>query len=379
MSLRKLYPFILATTVAGLAVAGTLSVQIKEYEVPTPRSRPHDPALAPDGSLWYTGQAANKLGRLDPKTGEFKEFPLKTPNSGPHGLVADKEGNIWFTAISGGYIGKLDPKTGAIAEYHAPKGAEIDPHTPVFDHNGILWFTNEETNYIGRLDPSNGKMTLAKSPTPHAVPHGIVVSLSHSRRTLGSVWKKLVPVSRNISAFESETAVSRISHPDQCVNAVPRRILSAEASSERRSNDFGSPTTMPRLSGKRLMLALPTTVLSGRLDLTHAAELHSNGLSEERRYPLRTARKASSKDSFLKKRTFFPVRQRHFKHVVCSYRMRVPQFEIRRPPSTRQWTLSYGSILGRTPRNPLQKSAEPTIQCPTNHGLPKLSDSSVTI
>jgi hypothetical protein len=37
MSLRKLYPFILAATVVGLAMAGTLSVPIKEYEVPTPR------------------------------------------------------------------------------------------------------------------------------------------------------------------------------------------------------------------------------------------------------------------------------------------------------------------------------------------------------
>jgi virginiamycin B lyase len=173
MSLRKLYPFPLPATVAGLAMAGTLSVQIKEYEVPTPRSRPHDPALAPDGSLWYTGQGANKLGRLDPKTGEFKEFPLKTLNSGPHGLVADKEGDIWFTAISGGYIGKLDPKTGAITEYYAPQGAEIDPHTPVFDHNGILWFTNEETNYVGRLDPSTGissRQEWRPTCSPRAVP-----------------------------------------------------------------------------------------------------------------------------------------------------------------------------------------------------------------
>jgi virginiamycin B lyase len=59
---------------------------------------------------------------------------------------------------------------------HPPQGAEIDPHTPVFDHNGIVWFTNEETNYIGRLDPSTGQMTLAKSPTAHAVPYGIVVT-----------------------------------------------------------------------------------------------------------------------------------------------------------------------------------------------------------
>src|SRR6202043_4278719 len=128
MSLGKLCLFTLAATLAGSVTVGTLNVQIKEYEVPTPKSRPHDPALAPDGSLWYTGQAANKLGRLDPKTGEFKEYPLKTPGSGPHGLVADQQGNIWFTAISGGYVGKLDPKTGEGSEHPAPADTEIDPH-----------------------------------------------------------------------------------------------------------------------------------------------------------------------------------------------------------------------------------------------------------
>jgi hypothetical protein len=44
MSLRKLYPFVLAATLAGFATVGTLNVQINEYDVPTPRSRPHDPA-----------------------------------------------------------------------------------------------------------------------------------------------------------------------------------------------------------------------------------------------------------------------------------------------------------------------------------------------
>jgi virginiamycin B lyase len=45
--------------------------------VPTPNSRPHDPAPVAAGSLWYTGQMANKLGRLDPTTGETKEYPPK--------------------------------------------------------------------------------------------------------------------------------------------------------------------------------------------------------------------------------------------------------------------------------------------------------------
>jgi virginiamycin B lyase len=175
MRLSRLCWFTVAATLAASPTVGTLNVQIQEYEVPTPKSRPHDPALAPDGSLWYTGQGANKLGRLDPKTGEFKEYALKTPNSGPHGLVADQDGNIWFTAISAGYVGKLNPKTGEIAEYRPDAGSKIDPHTPAFDHDGILWFTNEETNYIGRLDPKIGKMTLIKVPTAHSVPYGIVI------------------------------------------------------------------------------------------------------------------------------------------------------------------------------------------------------------
>ena len=178
-ALRK-YSFLLlliSSVVLSTAIsyAATLNVEIREYDVPTAKSRPHDPAIAPDGSLWYTGQMANKLGRLDPKTGTFKEYKLKTANSGPHGLVADKDSNIWFTAIFAGYVGKLDPKTGEITEYRANDGTKIDPHTPAIDRDGIIWFTNEETNFLGRLDPKTGKMTLAKIPTLHAVPYGIVI------------------------------------------------------------------------------------------------------------------------------------------------------------------------------------------------------------
>src|SRR6201981_501387 len=113
--------FLLLAFVAVLSAAAP-NVSIKEFDLPTANSRPHDPAVAPDGSLWYTGQKVNKLGRLDPSTGKIKEFSLKTPDSGPHGLVADSQGNIWFTAINKGYIGKLNPKTGNITEYHMPKG-----------------------------------------------------------------------------------------------------------------------------------------------------------------------------------------------------------------------------------------------------------------
>src|SRR5262245_51966562 len=95
----------------AVVIPGDVKINIREWTVPTPGSRPHDPAMAPDGSMWYTGQFANLLGRLDLKTGQIREFPLGL-QTGPHGLIADKEGNIWYMANFGGKIGKLDPRSG---------------------------------------------------------------------------------------------------------------------------------------------------------------------------------------------------------------------------------------------------------------------------
>jgi virginiamycin B lyase len=160
----------------GLAVPGAAKVSMKVWQVPTPGSRPHDPLAAMDGSLWYTGQMANVLGRLDPKTARFTEYPLKTPHSGPHGLVEDKDGNIWYTGNTGGLIGKLDPKTGAVTEYPMPDLDVRDPHTLVFDQRGILWFTAQNAGRVGRLDPKTGGIKLLTPPTPKSRPYGMAVN-----------------------------------------------------------------------------------------------------------------------------------------------------------------------------------------------------------
>ena len=62
----------------AVVIPGSTVVRIQEWGVPSLGSRPHDPLAMPDGSLWWTGQWANVLGRLDPKTGAMKEFPVTT-------------------------------------------------------------------------------------------------------------------------------------------------------------------------------------------------------------------------------------------------------------------------------------------------------------
>src|SRR6516165_8083772 len=160
---------------SGVSVEGPVKVTFQSWQAPTPGSRPHDPLAARDGSLWYTGQMANVLGRVDPTTGNIKEYPLKTAHSGPHGLVEDKDSNIWYTGNTGALIGKLDPKTGAVTEFKMPDPEAKDPHTLIFDRHGILWFTVQNANLIGRLDPKSGDIKLLTPPTPKSRPYGMAV------------------------------------------------------------------------------------------------------------------------------------------------------------------------------------------------------------
>jgi virginiamycin B lyase len=166
------YPQVKAAAPAGVA---ELKVTIKEWTVPTKGAHPHDPAVGADGALWFTEQMQNKIGRVDPKTGEFKEYALKIEDSGPHGLVADSSGNIWFTGNAKGYIGELHPKTGDVKVYKMPDDKAEDPHTAVFDQGGMLWFTVQVGNFVGRLDPRTGKVDLKTPPTPNSHPYGIAV------------------------------------------------------------------------------------------------------------------------------------------------------------------------------------------------------------
>jgi virginiamycin B lyase len=174
--LIKTYPIKENDRAKAAVIKGPLKVSMKIYKAPTPGSRPHDPLAARDGSLWYSGQMANVLGRVDPKTGKVREYKLKTAHSGPHGLKEDADGNIWYTGNTSALIGKLDPKTGAVTEYPMPDPVAKDPHTLIFDKAGILWFTVQNANRIGRLDPKSGEIKLLTPPTPKSRPYGMALN-----------------------------------------------------------------------------------------------------------------------------------------------------------------------------------------------------------
>ena len=205
--MRTLFRLLLVTLVApvmpGTATAQDMSaVPATEWTVPW-EGRPRDPYAAPNGQVFFVGQAGNYIGRLDPKSGEFKRFEIDD-GTNPHNLIVDKSGMVWYAGNKNGMIGKLNPNSGAITRYPMPDSTVRDPHTLTFDAAGNIWFTAQQSNAIGHLDVKSGKIRLVKTGS-RTRPYGI------SLDSKGTPWvnlfgtnkiAKVDPKTMEITTFE---------------------------------------------------------------------------------------------------------------------------------------------------------------------------------
>lgn len=155
-------------------IAGEIEIAFREWVVPTLGQRSRDPIEAADGAIWWAGQWANLIGRIDPATGAMTEYPLPT-GAMPHSVTLDAAGAVWYTGNKNATLGRLDPANGEITVYDMPDPAARDPHTAIFDADGILWFTLQRSNMIGRLDPKTGEVRLVTAPRPGSRPYGIKI------------------------------------------------------------------------------------------------------------------------------------------------------------------------------------------------------------
>ena len=107
-----------------------------------------DVAVDSAGYVWFTESWEDKVGRLDPTTGNLIEWPLPS-GSQPFALALAPDGSVWFSEREGDRIGHLEPWSNTITEYQL--GANSHPLGIALDASGDVWFTTERGNYIGRL------------------------------------------------------------------------------------------------------------------------------------------------------------------------------------------------------------------------------------
>ena len=124
-----------------------------EYELPGPNRMPWSGAPDKEGNVWipYYG-AANKIGRLNPKTGEVQEWPVPNRGSaGIHSAVAGPDGVVWITEQGSNKLAKWDPATQQVSEYQDT----IGKHTVRIGPTGEVWFSGGK----GSFNPETKKFT----------------------------------------------------------------------------------------------------------------------------------------------------------------------------------------------------------------------------
>ena len=196
------------------------NVRITEYVIPdqglpekpvsssnTAPIFPHNIIASPEGMIWFAMFQANKIGRLDPRTGAFRSYPVPTPGSVPHGITVAQDGPIWFTEARGSKVGMLDPKTGTIIEIPTNSGG----NTIAPDSQGNMYLTMNRTNQIGRVNTKTRKSTAYDLLTPHAVPYGVIVDQKDQvwwTQLFGDSIGKLDPKTGLITEYPTPTKPS---------------------------------------------------------------------------------------------------------------------------------------------------------------------------
>ncbi|HKD10429.1 MAG TPA: hypothetical protein VKE50_00065, partial [Thermoanaerobaculia bacterium] len=123
-------------------------------------------ASGPDGALWFTEQALNKIGRIT-TAGSLTAFTIPTVGASPASITTGPDGALWFTEEGPGQIGRITT-AGTITEFPTPSGGTTAGITAGPD--GALWFT-EPGDRIGRSTTAG---VITEVPlTSGSVPEGI--------------------------------------------------------------------------------------------------------------------------------------------------------------------------------------------------------------
>ncbi len=190
-------------------------IDLMEWEVPWENSRPRDPYVGPDGTVWFCGQVGGYIASLNPNNGEMKRYDIGE-GAGPHNLIVAPDGMVWYAGNRRAHIGMLNPVMGAVTKYPMPDAAARDPHTLVWLPDGNIAFTVQGGNMVGHLNVKTGKVRLTSAEENGSRPYGIKVAPD------GEVWVVLFGTNR-LAHFDMKNMVlHEFELPRE--NARPRRI-----------------------------------------------------------------------------------------------------------------------------------------------------------
>ncbi len=127
------------------------SGKVKQHKTPSGGS-PHTIVMSDDGVLWFTNQSGS-VGRLERKTGKIVEYRM---SGGPYGIALDRQGNVWVCRMNADRLGRLNPATGEMSELFMGSGSR--PRRMAAAPDGTLWVTLYGTGRLAHVDPESRKL-----------------------------------------------------------------------------------------------------------------------------------------------------------------------------------------------------------------------------
>ena len=144
--------------------------------MPDPAAKdPHSLAFDQKGTLWFTVQGANMVGRLNPVNGELALRNSPTTRSLPYGKMINSKGVPFFVEFGANKVASIDPATMVIREWTLPDPASR-PRRLAIDAQDNVWYSDYARGFLGKLDPATSEVKEWASPAgPASQPYGIAV------------------------------------------------------------------------------------------------------------------------------------------------------------------------------------------------------------
>jgi streptogramin lyase len=152
------------------------SGDIVTFPVPTAGSEPAGIDIAPDGSVWFTEMAADKIGRLTPAH-QFEEYPIDDADVGAYGIAVQNDKYVWFGESKTGTIKRLSVAGGTFLRAWLPD-ADGYPYALLIDAGrDYLWLTERDKNRISQVEL--GTLTIVNTfpitPMANSLPTGLTL------------------------------------------------------------------------------------------------------------------------------------------------------------------------------------------------------------
>ena len=163
-------------------------IEFKFYKSPSAKSGKQLPgaygiAVAGDGSVWWAEDAADKMARVDPKSGIVEEF--KIPYGGyafPRRMNTDANGDLWVALWNAGKLMKIDYKTKQMTIYSPPTQSGGNYSVIVDKKNNYIWVSEHQVDKIARFDPKTKEWVEFPLPEAESDPRRIDIDPTNPNR-----------------------------------------------------------------------------------------------------------------------------------------------------------------------------------------------------